>query len=186
MIQNYLEMLLKLTFSSFPLNNVVKTPYNWGKTPLSYQFAGRNGTSNFKSSYLKNLFSDMRLISPWMVTNAKSVLWDVRFCEKFSHAYLDIHLVENCLPSKSSFNGRNKRIRSCEVWRIIGPDDTCSTIKNVLQTIFHNWMYYIGGTPSWQNLFSRCTWQFVKKYLQCYHIFLHNIPYKFHRCRTFC
>ncbi len=43
------------------------------KTTLSYQFGGRNGTSNFKSSYLKNLFSNMRSVSPWTVTE-KSVV----------------------------------------------------------------------------------------------------------------
>ncbi len=38
------------------------------KFPLSYQFGGRNSTPNFKTSYLKNLFSDMRSVSPWTVT----------------------------------------------------------------------------------------------------------------------
>ncbi len=34
------------------------------KTPLSHQFGRRNDTSNFKSLYLENLFSNMRLVSP--------------------------------------------------------------------------------------------------------------------------
>ncbi len=65
--QNYLQVLLKVTFSSFPSNNIVKTKYKW-KNPLTFQFGGRNGTSNFESSYLENLFSDLRLVSSWTVT----------------------------------------------------------------------------------------------------------------------
>ncbi len=51
-------------------------------------------------------------------------------------------------------------------------------LKNILQTIFHNWMHYVAVTPPRQNWFSLCIRQFTTKYLQCYHLFLHNIPFQ--------
>ncbi len=60
--QKYPQVLLKVTSSSFPSNNIFKTQYKW-KNPFIFQFARRNGTSNFKRSYCENLFSEMRSVS---------------------------------------------------------------------------------------------------------------------------
>ncbi len=53
--QNYLKKLLKVSFSSFPSNNIVKMSYKWISS-LIFQFGGRNGTSNLKAHILKTYF----------------------------------------------------------------------------------------------------------------------------------
>ncbi len=66
-------MLIKVTFSSFPSNNVVKTTHKW-KNPFLISLLRETTDVTFKSSYLENLFSDMSSVSPWIVTYGETCM----------------------------------------------------------------------------------------------------------------